>query len=146
MSKLSLNHFSIRSLDLDKTVQFFSDVLDLKPGPRPNFPFPGAWLYSGDSSDYANSVVHIISIDKNDPAGLKQYLGDRDATSLQGSGAVDHIAFFANVFEEMMSRLKKLGVPFRERTVPSLNLHQIFVDDPNGIVIELNYPANEKAA
>jgi len=70
MSNLSLNHFSIRSIDLDKTVQFFSDVLDLKPGPRPNFPFPGAWLYSGDSSDYANSVVHIISIDKNDPAGL----------------------------------------------------------------------------
>ena len=146
MSNFSLNHFSIRSLDLDKTVQFFSDVLDLKPGPRPNFPFPGAWLYSGDSSDYANSVVHIISIDKNDPAGLKQYLGDRDASSLQGSGAIDHIAFFATGLEKMTIHLKKLNVPFRERTVPSLNLHQIFVDDPNGIVIELNYPASEKTA
>jgi len=146
MPKLSLNHFSIRSLDLDKTVQFFSDVLNLKPGPRPNFPFPGAWLYNEDSSDYANSVVHIIAIDKNDPAGLKQYLGDRDASSLQGSGAVDHIAFFTTGLEKMTAHLKNLDVPFRERTVPSLNLHQVFVDDPNGIVIELNYPTNEKTA
>lgn len=146
MSKLSLNHFSIRSLELDKTVQFFSDVLDLKPGPRPNFPFPGAWLYNGDPSDYANSVVHIIAIDKNDPAGLKQYLGDRDASSLEGSGAIDHIAFFATGLEKMTAHLKKIEVPFRERTVPSLSLHQIFVNDPNGIVIELNYSASEKAA
>jgi catechol 2,3-dioxygenase-like lactoylglutathione lyase family enzyme len=146
MSKLSLNHFSIRSLDLEKTVQFFSEVLDLKPGPRPNFPFPGAWLYNGDTSDYSNSVVHIIAIDKNDPAGLKQYLGDRDASSLQGSGAVDHIAFFTTGLSKMIAHLKQLSVPYRERTVPSLNLHQVFVDDPNGIVIELNYPASEKPA
>ena len=46
----------------------------------------------------------------------------------------------------MTAHLKNLDVPFRERTVPSLNLHQVFVDDPNGIVIELNYPANEKTA
>ena len=111
MSKLSLNHFSIRSLDLEKTVQFFSEVLDLKPGPRPNFPFPGAWLYNGDTSDYSNSVVHIIAIDKNDPAGLKQYLGDRDASSLQGSGAVDHIAFFTTGLSKMIAHLKQLSVP-----------------------------------
>ncbi|MEY3418869.1 MAG: hypothetical protein RJA46_640, partial [Pseudomonadota bacterium] len=43
-------------------------------------------------------------------------------------------------------QLEKLGVPCRQRTVPVLQLHQIFLDDPNGIVIELNYPAAEKAA
>ena len=34
----------------------------------------------------------------------------------------------------------------RERTVPDLGLHQVFLDDPNGVVIELNYPAAEKTA
>ena len=93
-----------------------------------------------------NSVVHLIAIDKNDPNGLKEYLGERDPSSLFGSGAVDHIAFFAKGLEAKLSLLTKLGINFRERTVPVLRLHQIFLDDPNGVVIELNYPAAEKAA
>jgi hypothetical protein len=34
-------------------------------------------------------------------------------------------------------------VPYRERTVPGLGLHQLFIEDPSGITIELNYPADE---
>jgi len=146
MAQLILNHFSIRSLEIDKTVAFYSQVLDLKKGPRPDFPFPGVWLYSGADNDYNNAVLHLIAIDKNDPEGLKKYLGERDFTSLQGSGAIDHIAFLAAGLGAMLKKLKTLAVPYRERTVPILKLHQIFLDDPNGIVIELNYPAAEKAA
>ena len=46
---------------------------------------------------------------------------------------------------EMRAKLSRLGVASRERTVPNLGLHQVFVDDPNGVVIELNYPASEHA-
>ena len=46
----------------------------------------------------------------------------------------------------MLAHLKQLGVSCRERTVPSIGLHQVFLDDPSGIVIELNYPAGEKEA
>jgi hypothetical protein len=91
-------------------------------------------------------VVHIIGMDPNDPVGLKNYLGDRDVSSLKGSGAVDHVAFFATGLAGMLAHLRSLGIDPRERTVPSLGLHQIFLDDPNGVVIELNYPASEKAA
>ena len=146
MSNLSLNHFSIRSLEIEKTTTFFNKVLGLTIGPRPEFPFPGVWLYNGDESDWSNAVLHLIAIDKNDPDGLKKYLGDRATTSLQGSGAIDHIAFFAKGLEDKIQLLRTLKVPYRERTVPVLKLHQIFLDDPNGIVIELNYPAAEKAA
>ena len=103
-------------------------------------------MYNGDDSDWANAVLHLIAIDKNDPNGLKQYLGERDPESLKGSGAIDHVAFFATGLEEKIQLLKRLGAKYRERTVPVLKLHQIFLDDPNGIVIELNYPASEKAA
>jgi catechol 2,3-dioxygenase-like lactoylglutathione lyase family enzyme len=146
MTNLSLNHFSIRSLEIEKTTDFYSKLLGLTVGPRPDFPFPGVWLYNGDESSWANAVLHLIAIDKNDPNGLKQYLGERDPSSLYGSGAVDHIAFFATGLEEKINLLKELKISYRERTVPVIGLHQIFLDDPNGIVIELNYPATEKTA
>lgn len=143
---LSLNHFSIRTTDLAATRRFYETVLGLTVGPRPDFPFPGLWMYRGDHGDYANAVVHIIGIDANDPNGLKQYLGDRDVASLRGSGAVDHVAFFATGLAAMLQHLRTLGIAVRERTVPSIGLHQLFLDDPSGVVIELNYPAAEHAA
>lgn len=143
---ISLNHFSIRTVDLDACERFYCGLLGLVKGPRPPFPFPGLWLYAGDTGDYANAVVHIIGIDRNDPEGLKKYLGDRDEVSLQGSGAVDHVAFFVTGLAGTLKKLGDAGIEGRERTVPLLGLHQVFVDDPNGIVVELNFPASEKAA
>jgi catechol 2,3-dioxygenase-like lactoylglutathione lyase family enzyme len=143
---LTLNHYSIRTVDLDACRAFYVDVLGLTVGPRPPFPFPGLWLYRGDHAEYANAAVHIIGIDRNDVQGLKNYLGDRDESSLKGTGVIDHIAFFADGLAAMIGHLHAKGVTFRERSVPSLGLHQLFLDDPNGVVIELNYPAAEKAA
>lgn len=143
---LSLNHFSIRTLDLEGTRGFYERVLGLTVGPRPNFAFPGYWMYRGDHGDIANAVVHLIGMDPNDPVGLKQYLGDRDASTLRGSGAVDHVAFFATGLAQMREHLRGAGVQARERTVPNIGLHQLFLDDPNGVVIELNYPAAEASA
>jgi catechol 2,3-dioxygenase-like lactoylglutathione lyase family enzyme len=143
---LALNHFSIRTTDMDATRVFYEKVLGLTVGPRPPFAFPGLWLYNGDHGSVANAMVHVIGIDKNDPEGLKQYLGDRDISSLHGSGAVDHIALMTTGLEAMLAHLKKLGVPCRERLVPVIGLHQLFLDDPSGVVIELNYPANERTS
>ncbi len=140
LSKLS--HYSIRSLDLDAMRKFYTGVLGLTVGPRPPFNFPGLWLYNGSHDSYDNAVVHVLGIDPNDAQGLKDYLGDRDPASLKesGTGSFDHIAFAATDLAGMLSHLKQIGAPFRERTVPNLNLHQVFVDDPSGVVIELNYP------
>jgi catechol 2,3-dioxygenase-like lactoylglutathione lyase family enzyme len=143
---LTLNHFSIRTLDMEATRDFYERVLGLTVGPRPAFPFPGLWMYRGDHAEYSNAVVHVIGIDRNDPEGLRKYLGDRDESALQGSGALDHVAFFATGLAGMLEHLRKQGVEARQRTVPSLGLHQLFLDDPNGVVIELNYPASEHAA
>ncbi|MEN3294781.1 MAG: hypothetical protein V7642_4034 [Burkholderiales bacterium] len=143
---LTLNHYSIRTIDLDACREFYVNVLGLTVGPRPPFPFPGLWLYRGDHADYSNAAVHIIGIDRNDAEGLKKYLGDRNESSLKGTGAIDHIAFFADGLPAMIDHLRAKEVAFRERSVPALGLHQLFLDDPNGVVVELNYPAAEKAA
>jgi catechol 2,3-dioxygenase-like lactoylglutathione lyase family enzyme len=143
---LTLNHFSIRTLDMEATRDFYERVLGLTVGPRPPFPFPGLWMYRGEHGDYANAVVHIIGMDPDDPVGLRKYLGDRDVSSLRGSGAVDHVAFFATGLGAMLAHLRAQGIAPRERTVPALGLHQLFLDDPNGVVVELNYPASEQAS
>lgn len=143
---LALNHFSIRTTDLPACERFYCDVLGLRAGPRPPFPFPGLWLYPVESTDYAQSAVHIVAIDPNDPEGLNQYLGDREEATLHGTGAIDHVAFFATGLVPMLARFAQHGIAMRERSVPLLGLHQVFVDDPNGVVVELNFPASEAVA
>jgi catechol 2,3-dioxygenase-like lactoylglutathione lyase family enzyme len=137
-----LAHFSVRTTRLDASKHFYTDVLGFKDGFRPPFKFPGVWLYQGgDEADFG--VVHLIGIDQNDRSGLKDYLGEKAEEGLHGSAAVDHLAFLATDLPEMHQRLSRAGIKYRERTVPSIGLHQVFVEDPSGITIELNFPADE---
>jgi hypothetical protein len=52
---------------------------------------------------------------------------------------VDHIAFLASEPMEFVERFKKHGMAFRPRSLPESELYQLFVEDPNGITIELNF-------
>ena len=131
----SLDHCAIRTTKLQETRDFFVDILGLEDGERPDFPFPDAWLYTDSTA-----VIHLIGVDPDDPSGLQRYVGGEISTeALQGSGAFDHIAFRANDPSVLTERLKQADYEYRERQVPNMNLFQIFVEDPNGITIELNY-------
>jgi catechol 2,3-dioxygenase-like lactoylglutathione lyase family enzyme len=135
-----LEHFNIRTERLEATLDFYTRVLLLRDGPRPGNPprATGAWLYDADDVP----VVHVTAFDRNDAqrlAWINDYLGPRDPDSLHGSGAIDHVALLAEGYEDTIARCRALGVPYRERLVAALNLRQIFVTDPNGISIELNY-------
>ncbi|WP_218509260.1 VOC family protein [Variovorax sp. dw_308] len=142
MSIAKLAHYSIRSTRLEASRKFYVEVLGLREGFRPPFDFPGHWLYrGGDEAEFG--VVHLIGIDKDDPQGLDDYLGAKGEETLYGSAAVDHLAFLATNLPDMHRRLDQAGCVFRERTVPSLGLHQVFVEDPSGVTIELNYPSHE---
>ena len=45
-----LNHFTVLTDDLERTLDFYVGTLGLKPGPRPDFGFPGVWLYVGGAA------------------------------------------------------------------------------------------------
>ncbi|MBU7437923.1 VOC family protein [Paraburkholderia fungorum] len=139
VSKLA--HYSIRTTDLEQSCRFYERILGFRQGYRPPFDFPGAWLYNGgDEADFG--TVHIIGVDPHNPAGLAAYLGDKPLPA-SGTGTVDHIAFLATGVEQIWETLKAEGIAYRERTVPSLGLHQVFIEDPSGVTIELNFPAEE---
>jgi hypothetical protein len=95
-----------------------------------------------DERDYG--TVHIIGIDPDNPSGLSAYLGDK-SLPVSGTGTLDHIAFLATGVRQMWETLRAEGIAWRDRTVPSLGLHQVFIEDPSGVTIELNYPATEVA-
>jgi catechol 2,3-dioxygenase-like lactoylglutathione lyase family enzyme len=117
-----LDHFNIRTRNLKETVRFYEDILGLKNGDRPNFSFPGAWMYSGDKP-----VVHLVDISPT-PEQQKP-----------DSGVVHHVAFVSEGFREMKKHLAGKGIWFNTAEVPGGALWQIFVRDPNGVMIELNY-------
>jgi catechol 2,3-dioxygenase-like lactoylglutathione lyase family enzyme len=130
MALVELNHYAIRLQPsaVDATAAFYTDILGLTVGYRPPFTFPGAWLYCGKTA-----VVHLIGRgEAGEPEGAMP------------TGKLDHIAFNARGIEAMRAKLKAHGVSFTERTVPAMNLQQVFVRDPNGILIELNYAADDK--
>ena len=136
----TLDHCSIRTLKLKESRDFYIDVLGMDEGDRPDFPFPGHWLYVD-----GRTVVHLVGVDPDDPSGLMGYLGGEiDPEALEGSGSFDHIAFRATDAPAMLARLKANDVPYRERQVPGMDLYQLFVDDPNGITLELNYFGSEQ--
>jgi len=141
-----LDHYSIRTPDIEASRRFYTEVMGFTAGFRPPFKFPGIWLYNGEQYPETTGVVHIIGIDPDNPQGLQDYLGDRDPSSLEGTGTVDHMAFTATGLADMRARLARHGVAFRERTVPSLGIHQVFFEDPSSVTLELNYPAAEAAA
>jgi len=124
-----LDHFNIRTRKLTDTVRFYESVLGLEKGPRPNFAFPGAWMYSE-----GKAVVHLVDISAT------------DEPQKPDSGVVHHVAFASTGFDGMADRLKSRGMPFEARQVPGGELWQIFVNDPNGVMIELNYEAAKEQA
>jgi len=141
MALTKLAHFSIRTTDLERSCEFYERILGFRRGYRPPFDFPGAWLYMGDDEgEYG--TVHIIGVDPDNPSGLSAYLGDKSLPA-SGTGTLDHIAFLATGVEQMRETLRAAGISWRDRTVPSLGLHQVFIEDPSGVTIELNYPAAE---
>ena len=115
-----LDHLTIRTRDVARSVQFYRRVLGLTPGYRPAFPgFPGAWLYCD-----ARPVVHLLL----------------DERSVQASGCVDHIAFAGADLPGFRKKLAELGIAYRE--IPPAGdvvRHQVFVEDPNGVAVEVNF-------
>lgn len=139
MPGLRLEHYNIRTTCVDATIRFHTETLELTSGYRPSTR-PGAWMY--DSTGMP--VVHITGVDPGNPEALAQieaHLGKRDLASLSGSGAIDHVAFEASDHDRFCAHLDRHAVAYTAREVASVSLKQLFLTDPNGITVELNFRA-----
>jgi catechol 2,3-dioxygenase-like lactoylglutathione lyase family enzyme len=131
MAVQALEHVTIRCANLARTRDFYVDLMGLTDGERPAFPFRGHWLYLGGIP-----VVHLV--EASDSAGA----WGRDIVIPQpedGTGSFDHVAFRGDDFQAMRRQLQDAGVQFKERVVPGGRLSQLFVLDPEGVLVEINF-------
>jgi len=133
-----IEHYLIAADDMDKTRDWYRDVLGMQEGWHPDFGFPVYWMYLG-----GQDVVHIGPNAKNADDIQKAYLGRTSQNTGSGTGAVDHIAFRAKGLNETMAHLRSRGVQFNERRANGQALYQLFLFDPNGVKVELNFDAAE---
>jgi catechol-2,3-dioxygenase len=120
---LSINHIQLvaeKDLVL-KLRDFYCDVVGLSEGFRPAFERFGFWLYIGDKD-----VLHIITPKEGD-----------DRSPLKSS--FDHVAFKTTHYQDVLIKLISLNIPFEEKPIPGMTSHQIFLRDPAGNRVELNF-------
>ena len=132
MPLTELNHYLLVAKSLERTKDFYCNVLGMELAERPDFGFPGYWLKIGE-----DICVHLASQEANKIRD--QFLLKKHPKGTTGSGAVDHIAFLAKNPREVRSRIQKSKVEMHYRSFPDAKLFQIFLKDPDDVTIELNF-------
>jgi len=137
MSQITTNfdHVNINTSCLKETVNFYT-LLGLVDGPRPDFDFGGSWLYL--DLDFQTACIHLVEVD--------------DIWAIEGSGTVDHIAFRCDVkkLNETQNKLDEAEIEYKynrvlleegnnEKNIPPNAIDQLFIYDPNGVQVELNF-------
>ena len=120
-----LDHINIETTDLEASVRFYEQVLGMQTGWRPGFDVPGAWLYVDEQP-----AIHLVL---------------RESAHTGPTGAIHHVALKATGLEDMIHLLEQHGVEFSRTVVPDLDVTQLFIEDPNGVRLELNFYAEAAA-
>ena len=128
MNVIGLDHRGIRTAKLEESRHFYEDLLGLAQGHRPDaLPTNGYWLYAGETP-----IIHLIE----DAEGL----AGKDVTpreKLDNAGGQTHIALTVEGARDAVERLGGAGVPYWDRLFRDPLMYQVFVEDPNGLLIEM---------
>lgn len=138
MPLTELNHYFVRVRDLERSRSFYCEVLGFSLMPRPDLPFPGYWLGVNGKVQ-----VHMGPDGIDDEA--HHYYGTSRRSARDNAGVIDHIAFQGSDPDTLAMHLEQRGVAMRSRYLGEIQLLQIFVADPDGLMIELNFPGVTEA-
>ncbi len=120
MTLTSFDHVNIRTNNLDTMIDWYGDILGLRSGKRPNFPFPGAWMYLGDQA-----FVHLVDWTDTLQAG--------------GDVTLEHFAFRATDMPAFLKKLSDRGIDYTIDPVPGFPIVQVNLFDPDGNHIHIDF-------
>lgn len=132
MALTELNHYFVRCKDLERSRDWYCRALGFEVMPRPTFPFAGYWLG-------VNGKIQVHMGQHGIENSELYYIGSPKGAALDNTGVVDHIAFLADNPAEFRTRFNDMKIEYRARALPDFDLYQIFVKDPDGLTIELNF-------
>ena len=121
-----LDHVNLRTTQLDAMIAWYTDLLGLTVGYRPDFPFPGAWLYAGDTV-----VIHLVGIDGTPAVGSETEL------------KLEHLAMTATGVATFEERLQARGEKFRKSEIAAIKMVAFNIWDPDGNHIHVDFPTQE---
>lgn len=130
MQVQALDHVNVITGDLEGTCAFYHELLGLerRDGPPPLTPQNAQWMF-----DHAGrAIIHINTEDC--PRTF-----DRTVEPGALTGAVHHIALACSGHDELVQRIEARGLPYQANFVASIGLRQVFVADPNNVLLELNF-------
>ena len=123
-----LHHITIVAADLAETVRFYENLLDFRMSERPEgMSKAGGWLLDADGQP----IVHLLTFD---PA--RHGAAERRAMP---TGSIDHVALVCEDFADTIRRCQEFGVAHKVNDREYAGLRQVFVTDPNNVVLELNF-------
>jgi catechol 2,3-dioxygenase-like lactoylglutathione lyase family enzyme len=122
---VGMNHFTVIAQDPQQTLDFYTGLLGLKEGPRPDLGFPGAWLYAEGGT---HAILHIYF--------------DRPVPT-QRAGVIDHMAFSGRDLKAVKARFDERGLKYDLRRQAGAGTWQLFTYDPNGAKVELDFEPSE---
>ena len=117
----NIDHVNVESDDIERSARFYREVIGLKEGPRPDFDRPGYWMYAADKP-----VVHIIRTHPNND----MLTGSKDAS-------ISHFALQIKDYNATRTHLDSLEILYETSDVDDTEIRQIFLQDPEGVLIEL---------
>lgn len=117
-----IHHISLNVTDLEKSKQFYTEVLCLKEVSRPDFLFRGAWFAIGELGQQLHLIVHS-----------GETLRSKGLDSRDG-----HFALRVSSFEETIDWLEQKKVVYKANYKSNSGFPQIFVLDPDLNIIEMN--------
>ena len=129
MTVTAVNHFTVLTNDLPATLAFYDEHLNLKPGARPPFTFPGAWLYA-DAGKGPHPILHIV-------AGVNK--------ERLVKGVLDHMAYSGVGLAAAVEKLRKKNIKYELRRLPEYGTWQLFFVDPNNAKVEIDFDKSEAA-
>jgi catechol-2,3-dioxygenase len=121
MPLVSLDHVNLRTDRLEEMCTFYGEMLGLVRGPRPPFPFGGAWLYCN-----GRPCVHLVEF-----SGARRQGG--------GEPSLSHFAFTATGMGELVDRLRRAGVAYTVAALPASNVKQVNFADPDGNALHVDF-------
>jgi catechol-2,3-dioxygenase len=124
MKTLELDHYNLSAPRdvLEKLRLFYTETVGLTVGYRPRFQTFGYWLYAGD-----HAALHLTE-------------SAQEVLTPSGEPSFNHAAFNCSGLQKFQQRLSQQGIEYTAARVTELRRIQLFISDPAGNGVELNFP------